>query len=338
MKVEVFNRESIDRWFRRPVLSTALVISLCQTYLCCSCPSCELHIGVDSQDGCTFRHEHRCHNIEREAKEEREEEPVEGDRKERSNKIKERRSRALPQTKYSTQYTVLKAMGHLSSTSTSHGRTWGWVMLIGLVLSATTEFFVHRASHTSTADDTPQGYFPKGCVWRLAPGSENLCFWDLRAYEYLDIVTGKWQQEQPAACRLDSELTSHWERGAKYGSDGDSLKSLTTKVRCEKLYCVYWNAWYNNGSWYMLTDLQDHDTVRVAAASGGNQPSNGIVVSKDIEMFHISVKNASLFKDQVESRWIAGQTVLIDFLFFLHPVRCRHVLLPSDCDDRKKLY
>lgn len=51
---------------------------------------------------------------------------------------------------------------------------------------------------------------------------------------------------------------------------------------------------------------------------------DSIPITRDITLYPLVMRNVSLFPSQVDSRIVPGSTVLIDFLYFIHPVSQQH--------------
>ncbi|KAH7622038.1 hypothetical protein Ndes2526B_g02863 [Nannochloris sp. 'desiccata'] len=157
------------------------------------------------------------------------------------------------------------------------------------------------------------GIFAQGCRWRVAPRRKTAAgpsqgFWDVRHYEYWNESTQKWSSEQPDACRIQPLLfKSSLSRNNK---DNDTPSTKRRCVRDE--YCVFKNLWYNGGKFYYLTDDKDG--------------MDSIPMTRDITLYPLVIHNVSLFPSQVNSRIVPDSTVLIDFLYFIHPTAIGHWL------------
>jgi hypothetical protein len=151
------------------------------------------------------------------------------------------------------------------------------------------------------SNDDARGYFPKGCEWRLAPRSRGLDFWDVRRYEYRSgNDTVGWSEDQPSACRLQASVPAKnwkWPNASR------------SSMKCTRHHCVYSNIWYNNGAWYYVSDEEDG--------------TGTLSVSRDVEFAPLTVRDTKKFVRHVDAQWVQGGTVMIDFLFFLHPVSAK---------------
>jgi hypothetical protein len=149
-----------------------------------------------------------------------------------------------------------------------------------------------------------RGPFPAGCRWREAastPPNAAADFWAVRRYEFFDEAARRWGAAQPAACRL----------AAPPPPPGHAWANASrTSARCDPAgrYCVYENLWLNRGAWHALGD---------ARGAGGAPPDPG----RNVDVLRLDVADAGAFPGTVDARFVPGDTLMIDFLYFLHPVR-----------------
>ena len=213
------------------------------------------------------------------------------------------------------------------------GNLWAWILFVAIIISLGTKSgwkFVFSAGGYGARHiegKNAGNFFPKGCVWRDIPKENDIDSWGVRRYEYFDEHTEEWSMQQPNACRLDLKSSKVWRRHVSLGeNDREEIEKLSSEIQCNNNYCIFKNLWYNDGHWYILAESKEntsfiHNTPDSSTVRDDNNGSTSVIASKDVEIFKLSVRNSSLFKDQVEALWIPGQTIVIDFLFFLHPVR-----------------
>ncbi|EIE21972.1 hypothetical protein COCSUDRAFT_66769 [Coccomyxa subellipsoidea C-169] len=144
------------------------------------------------------------------------------------------------------------------------------------------------------------GVFPAGCKWRDVQhdGGEK-DFWAVEEYEYWDEGKQVWTSKRPPACIVQGHAGSNeWET--------ERLGSPRTEVNCTVTHCVYQNLWYNNGRFFLLVDGPD-------AVTGWKMTRN-----QDLNILHVD--NATAFVDNLQWRMVTNDTLLFDFVYFLHPV------------------
>lgn len=149
------------------------------------------------------------------------------------------------------------------------------------------------------------GIFPVGCKWRevVNQGSEPK-FWDIRDYEYWDTYTRQWSPKKPAACFMKGVVNpnpSNWSW---------RQHSPRSAVSCKEYYCMYENLWFNNGRFYLLVD--------------GPEAVGGWKMSRNQELHPLHVDNATSWAESVSTHIISGDTLIFDFVYFLHPTAIGH--------------
>ena len=144
------------------------------------------------------------------------------------------------------------------------------------------------------------GIFPRGCKWRekAEPESSQVI------YEYWDSHGHSWLKQQPEACRVQS--------APKPGPSGWHFNNNTprTEVRPHESHVVYTNLWYNNGRWYALVD--------------GPKTVASWRFSRNQEITTLHVSDAAAFADTVDWQLVSGDTMLFDFIYFVHPTAIGH--------------
>ncbi|GMH43593.1 hypothetical protein BSKO_11515 [Bryopsis sp. KO-2023] len=140
--------------------------------------------------------------------------------------------------------------------------------------------------------------FPLDCQWQDEEGV--LRFWN--------ASLGAWGPEIPLACFVEGEASSKFEfKGHTPRSD----------VSCQQEFCLFTNLWYNNGKFYFFAD------------SKTMMPS--FMATRNVEITTLQMKSPSRFIDAVKWRGVPGNTLFLDYTFYLHPGAIGHwleILLP----------
>lgn len=148
-----------------------------------------------------------------------------------------------------------------------------------------------------------RGPFPVGCKWRaIGYKGRPAELWDVPEYEYWDEQRQRWGAKQPAACTVRGQAktdTTIWKDG-----------SPRTEVNCSSSHCMYEKLWYNNGRWYLLVDGP-------TAVDSWKMTRN-----QDLNVLHVN--DAKAFADGVDARIVTGDTLIFDFIYFLHPTAIGH--------------
>jgi hypothetical protein len=186
------------------------------------------------------------------------------------------------------------------------------------------------------------GYFPKGCIWRPVQYSSNPTedtedkdlhkkkkrradVWRVRQYEYWNSGTQTWSSKRPLECELESEEVAKLQ-GKRMPS------SWETKIETDRNYTVLRNLWYNNGVIYSLQyqneekvralddnehaldrDLSSHMLSLLVVQSSFQMTSN-------IDCNRLVVKDHKAFVSNIDAHYVTGESLLIDFVYFIHPV------------------
>jgi hypothetical protein len=152
----------------------------------------------------------------------------------------------------------------------------------------------NRTSHPSF------GIFPRGCKWRevTTEGSKHV------EYQYWDAAAGGWSDQRPLGCTVRGSFsTSPQEFSFHKGTP-------RSEAEPHKHYFLYRNLWYNNGRWYALVDGDAH------------VPSWKFSRNQEIVTLHVD--DAATFLDSVKWRLVRGDTLLFDFIYFIHPTAIGH--------------
>ncbi|KAL4853094.1 hypothetical protein ACK3TF_005878 [Chlorella vulgaris] len=150
-----------------------------------------------------------------------------------------------------------------------------------------------------------QGFFPKGCKWReVHRKGEEPGFWDVRRYQYWDDVRSNWTDRQPDSCIIKG-LANPGPSGWRWRNG-----SPRSAAHCYDKYCIYDNLWFNNGRFYLLVD---GDT--------GVEPWK-LTRNQELNIMHVS--NASAFLASTNHHLVRGDTLVFDFVFFMHPTAIGH--------------
>ncbi len=144
------------------------------------------------------------------------------------------------------------------------------------------------------------GLYPKGCRWRMVT-TDNSSQVD---YQYWDFALEQWSDEQPAAC-VPTTYPDPGPPDWKWHNN-----TPRTEVSCQASHCVYTNMYYNNGRWYALVDGELFI------------PSWRFSRNQEVVPFHVI--DAKEFVDAVKWRLVPGDTILFDFIFFIHPTAIGH--------------
>ncbi|KAK9828787.1 hypothetical protein WJX72_002076 [[Myrmecia] bisecta] len=170
-----------------------------------------------------------------------------------------------------------------------------------------------NAANTSTAAtpapkgqrkvEETRGIFPRGCKWRdVQYTGAKKTFWHEEEYEYWDARLQKWTGTLPAACTVPG----------LQNPEGWTWRNNTprTEVVCTATHCIYENLWYNNGRFYLLVDGPDTVTAWKMTRN------------QDLNVIHVN--DAATFVKSVDFRTIPGDTLIFDFVYFLHPTAIGH--------------
>lgn len=156
------------------------------------------------------------------------------------------------------------------------------------------------------------GYFPQECVWRVVPdvvspaaAKNRSHIWRVREYEFWDNTAKMWvpRSSQPKQCTIGS-------RGALV-SYSKAFEGKTIDHDYEE-YRVLKNVWFSNGVFYKVVD----------AAETGEAKS----LSSNIDFATLVVQDVGAFASQIKMRFVEGETVLLDFSYFIHPTAIGHWL------------
>lgn len=148
-----------------------------------------------------------------------------------------------------------------------------------------------------------RGHFPRGCKWREVYMSDKPPkFWGVRRYEYWDEAARNWTETQPAACVIRGVAQPQdwrWRNG-----------SPRTAVDCKQYYCIYENLWFNNGRFYLLVD--------------GPNTVDPWEMTRNQHLQVLHVDSVPEFVRSTRHHVIPGDTLIFDFVFFLHPTAIGH--------------
>ncbi len=185
--------------------------------------------------------------------------------------------------------------------------------------------------------------------------------WRCHGYEWWDEAQQVWTVDQPAACRLQSIGMDEWAaaiaqmkqgnasgltRGHQFSTwaiqeaqppDGSGTATVApaginsppvqapmpglrsadigTQVRCAPAYCVFRNLFYRGGRFYFVQDPASPTQLGFPWQLGRNRQGTTL-----------SVADAAEFAASVQARVVPGETVLLDWVFFMHPTALGHWL------------
>ena len=194
------------------------------------------------------------------------------------------------------------------------------------------------------------GYFPKGCIWRPVRSSSSnkedieeedkglhkkknkrADIWRVRQYEYWSSSTQAWSSKRPLECELESEEVAKFQ-GKRIPS------SWETKIETDRNYTVLRNLWYNNGLYYSL-QKQNGEKVRVLDDNEHGldrdwfpcldmsshmlsllMMQSSFQMTSNIDCNRLVVKDHESFVSNIDAHYVTGESLLIDFVYFIHPV------------------
>jgi hypothetical protein len=150
------------------------------------------------------------------------------------------------------------------------------------------------------------GIFPRGCKWRdvVEEGSTAV------QYEYWQEAEQQWVQQQPLSCKLQGEPMPGQSEQNAASSWRFHKGNPRTEVVPSKHHVTYRNLWYNNGRWYALVD--------------GPRQVSSWKFSKNQEITVLHVLDAREWAKSTKWRAVRGDTLLFDFIFFIHPTAIGH--------------
>lgn len=96
-----------------------------------------------------------------------------------------------------------------------------------------------------------------------------------------------------------------------------SSDSPRTEVTCSSTACVYERLWYCDGKYYLLVD--------------GDKPVEPWALGKNVHLNVLHVRDAEQFARSVQAKRLRGETLFIDYAYFIHPTAIGHwaeALLP----------
>ena len=153
------------------------------------------------------------------------------------------------------------------------------------------------------------GYFPGSCIWRVIPdegahppdAKNRSHTWRVREYEFWDENSNEWTKKRPDPCTAVSR-----------GSVLNRATSRRTIDRDYEDYRVLKNVWFSQGVFYRVLDVPD--------------TKEGKPLSSNIDLATLVVQDVRTFASHTKMRFIPGETVLLDFSYFIHPTAIGHWL------------
>ncbi|CAL5223424.1 g5938 [Coccomyxa viridis] len=181
----------------------------------------------------------------------------------------------------------------------------GWVL--GLIcLLAAWQLAQRRetSEHPASQMGPTNRVYPVGCKWRdVQPEGRQHGFWDIVKYEYWSQAAQQWVAKMPEACMVRGEdSTRKW--STKYRGPA------RTEVNCSDTHCIYDNLWYTNGRFYLLVD--------------GPDPVKGWDMTRNQKLHVLHMDSAQAFAEGQALQYVQGDTLLFDFVYFLHPTAIGH--------------
>lgn len=189
--------------------------------------------------------------------------------------------------------------------------------------------------------------------------------WRCHGYEWWSEAQGAWTSEQPAACRLQTvgvdvwaaamaqlqqegnasaqvggqqistwalqDALQHEQQGsnkmaaavaaaatpinAQAPQSPHSSRGMGTQVRCAPAYCVFKNLFYRGGRFFFVQEPGSPTQLAFPWQLGRNRQGTTL-----------SVADAAEFASAVQAGVVPGETVLLDWVFFMHPTALGHWL------------
>jgi protein O-GlcNAc transferase len=150
------------------------------------------------------------------------------------------------------------------------------------------------------------GIFPRGCKWRDVTEEGSAAV----QYEYWQEAEQQWVQQQPISCSLQGNTMPGHSHEHAAGAWQFHKGSSRTEVVPSSHHVTYRNLWYNNGRWYALVD--------------GPRQVSSWKFSKNQEITALHVLDAKKWVNTTKWRAVRGDTLLFDFIFFVHPTAIGH--------------
>lgn len=186
--------------------------------------------------------------------------------------------------------------------------------------------------------------------------------WRCHGYEWWDEAQQAWTPEQPAACRLQAVGADEWSAATAQLRNGNASElvgghristwalqdarqqdenatttiamptgtsspparvsqpallgaDFGTQVRCAQAYCVFKNLFYRGGRFYFLQNPGSPTKLAFPWQLGRSRQGATL-----------SVADAAEFAATVRARVVPGETVLLEWVFFMHPTALGHWL------------
>lgn len=177
-----------------------------------------------------------------------------------------------------------------------------------------------------------QSYFPAGCRWSVVDDtrsnvrhvmdpSHRSYAWRERVYEFEFFGDGSGVPDADGAASSPAPactVADHSVKGVAEGAvDGvaDGVGATMERSGKDGAYRVIENLWFSRGSFYKVVDPAHPET------------GSPLALSSNINLYTIPVENVTSFvRNTMSSRYVRGETVLIDFSYFVHPTAIGHWL------------
>eukprot|EP00890_Picochlorum_soloecismus_P004048 jgi/Picsp_1/4644/NSC_02014-R1_uncharacterized glycosyltransferase aer61-like isoform 1 len=206
---------------------------------------------------------------------------------------------------------LLVALGTSLAINAGYDARWAsrWIL---------SKFTTYREPIVTLGGVDVHGYFPKGCIWRPVQSSSSAekeetdqkksnkraDTWRVRQYEYWNRNSQNWSSKRPLECEIESEEV------AKLGQRKPS--SWETKIQTDKNYTVLRNLWYNNGVFYSLQKQ--------------NREKSSFELTSNMDCNRLVVEDHKSFVSNIDAHYVTGESLLIDFVYFIHPTAIGHWL------------
>ena len=163
-------------------------------------------------------------------------------------------------------------------------------------------------------------YFPRNCRWKTVRDADSNVshpmdqshrsyLWRQRVYTFYSPASSA-SLVPPAACTVAGHSVD-----ARDQIRGTPIAATSERSERNASYRIIENLWYARGSFYKVID-PDHPEKGSPAS-----------LSSNINLYTIAVENITAFVENTKSaRFVRGETVMLDFSYFVHPTAIGHWL------------
>lgn len=201
---------------------------------------------------------------------------------------------------------------------------WGClvVAIVAWVLQGSVPGEVPRRYPRQDPINRGQSYFPAACRWAavddaranvthaMSPSRRSYA-WRERVYEF--SADGSGVSDASGAASPPAAACTVADHSVEWVSDG--IGATTERLGKDGKYRVIENLWFSRGSFYKIVD------------PGHPEMGSPLALSSNINLYTIPVVDVTSFvRNTKSSRYVRGETVLIDFSYFVHPTAIGHWL------------